>query len=57
MHALTEAMRAKGYTAREVAKRWGYKQPHSLSLVAKNPGQKDWDAVAGLPDKTEGMSK
>jgi hypothetical protein len=49
-HKLTEAIKAKGWKSKDVAARWGI-LPHSLSIVARNPKQKDWDAVAGLPLK------
>ncbi len=53
MKPFTAALRAKGWTAREVAERWGV-SPRALALRASRPSQKDWDALAGLPDRTQG---
>lgn len=50
MTAYTMALRKKGWQAKEVAARWGI-TPRQLSRVAKDPSQKDWDALAGLPDR------
>jgi len=43
-------LRGKGWTAKEVAKRWGV-SPRQISNIGKNPTRKDWDALAGLPDR------
>ena len=43
-------LRAKGWTAQELAKRWGV-SPRRISQLGKKPQQKDWDALAGLPDR------
>lgn len=46
----TLAVKAKGWQMQEVAERWGV-TPRRMSQIAKAPTQKDWDAVAGLPDR------
>ena len=43
-------LRAKGWTAQELAKRWGV-SPRRISQIGNKPQQKDWDALAGLPDR------
>ena len=40
----------KGYTAKEVAKRWGITQ-RQMSNISTKPKVKDFDAVEGLPTK------
>jgi len=50
MTDFVKKLRAKGWTARELAERWGV-SPRRISQIGKNPTQKDWDALAGLPDK------
>lgn len=42
-------LRAKGWTAKELAERWGI-SPRRISQIGGAPTQKDWDALAGLPD-------
>lgn len=37
---------------KDVAARWGV-TPRRLSQIAAEPKQKDWDALAGLPDLKE----
>ena len=46
----TLSVKAKGWQMQEVAERWGV-TPRRMSQIAKQPTQKDWDAVAGLPDR------
>jgi len=43
-------IRAKGWMAQELAKRWGV-SPRRISQIGNNPSQKDWDALTGLPTK------
>ena len=43
-------IKAKGWKAKEVAKRWGI-LPRQFSRISKAPKQKDWDAVEGLSSK------
>lgn len=45
-------LRKKGWTAKEVAARWGIK-PRQISRIAKMPRRLHLDALAGLPDKKE----
>lgn len=40
----------KGYTVDELAQRWDMSSRH-LYRKAKNPTQRDWDSVSGLPPK------
>jgi len=55
MTPFVKALRLKGWSAQHVAKRWGI-SPRRVSQIGKAPSQKDWDALAGLPDlsKKEG---
>lgn len=50
MNEFTRTVKAKGWQMQEVAERWGV-TPRRMSQIAKEPTQKDWDAVAGLPDR------
>ena len=52
MKPLTVAMKIKGWTAMKVAVRWGLSVRH-MSNICNSPKQKDWDAVAGLPERSE----
>jgi hypothetical protein len=52
MNEFTKLVKAKGWKMQDVAERWGV-TPRRMSQIAKEPGQKDWDAVAGLPDQTQ----
>lgn len=45
--------RAKGWTMKEIAERWGLTQ-RQLSNIGNAPSQIHWDALAGLPDKNAG---
>lgn len=45
-------LRAKGWTAKEVAERWGM-LPRQLSRIGSKPKQIHWDALAGLPDRSK----
>lgn len=56
MTAFVKEMHRKGWTAREVAKRWGI-TPMRISQIGRSPSQRDWDAVAGLPDRHKGFEK
>jgi len=49
MTNLQTAIKAKGWTMQAVATRWGIKA-RQMSNISVNPKQRDWDAVAGLPD-------
>lgn len=50
MKPLTVAIKLKGWTAKAVAERWGLSLRHMANLC-KEPTQKDWDAVAGIPER------
>jgi hypothetical protein len=47
MTEYVKQLRAKGWTAQELAKRW-WVSPRRISQIGANPTQKDWDALAGL---------
>ena len=49
MHDYMRQLKKKGWTGKKVAERWGI-TPRRLSQISKEPTQKDWDALAGLPD-------
>ncbi len=49
MTDFVKKLRSKGWTAQKLAKRWGV-SPRQISNVGKSPTQKDWDALAGLPN-------
>ena len=51
-HEYSKALRSKGWTAAEVAERWGLSH-QGVSKIASQPTQRDWDALAGLPDRKE----
>jgi len=51
MTEYVKALRAKGWTAKNLAERWGV-SPRRISQIGNAPTQKDWDALAGLPDKS-----
>lgn len=51
MKPFTSAFKIKGWTRDTLAKRWKI-TPRQLSNISANPKQKDWDALAGIPDKT-----
>ncbi|NCD13708.1 MAG: XRE family transcriptional regulator [Bacteroidia bacterium] len=50
MTEFVKKLRSKGWTAQELAKRWGV-SPRRISQIGNDPQQKDWDALAGLPGK------
>jgi hypothetical protein len=50
MTDFVKKLRAKGYTARELAARWSL-LPRQISRIGKAPKQIHLDALAGLPDK------
>lgn len=52
MHEFTRKVKAKGWTLRSLAERWGMSVTH-LGNIAANPGQREWDALAGIEDKKE----
>ena len=47
-----KALRQKGWSAQQVARRWGV-TPRRISQIGNNPSQKDWDALNGLPDRKQ----
>ena len=52
MTPFVKALRLKGWSAKQVAERWGM-LPRQLSRIAKEPKQIHLDALAGLPDLTK----
>ena len=48
----SKTLRSKGWTAAAVAARWGLSH-QGVSKIASQPTQRDWDALAGLPDRTK----
>ena len=50
MTEYVKALRAKGWSAQDLAERWGV-SPRRISQIGNAPTQKDWGALAGLPDK------
>lgn len=48
MHEFTKRYRLKGWSAPELAKRWGM-SIRNLGRIARRPTQRDLDAVNGLP--------
>ena len=52
MNKYTSEAKAKGWSMKALATRWGIKQ-RQMSNIAGNPKQRDWDALKGLPDLTE----
>jgi hypothetical protein len=50
MTRFVKVLRSKGWTAKEVAKRWGV-SPRWISIIGGNPSQRDWDALDGLPNR------
>lgn len=50
MSEFAKQARAKGWTIKDLAERWGI-TPRRLSQIAKAPSQRDWDALAGVPAK------
>lgn len=49
MRNFKEEAKRKGWTLKELAERWGV-TPRQMTNVAKNPKQKDWDALESLAD-------
>lgn len=52
MNEYTAAAKAKGWAMKDIAERWGV-TPRRMSQIAADPKQKDWDALAGLPNLKE----
>jgi len=50
MTDFVKQLRAKGWKAQELAARWDI-SPRRVSQIGNAPTQKDWDALAGLPDR------
>lgn len=50
MTEFVKLLREKGWTAQELAERWGV-SPRRISQIGNAPTQKDWDALSGLPNK------
>lgn len=52
MTDFVKVLRQKGWSAQQVAKRWGV-SPRRISQIGNNPSKKDLDALAGLPDRSK----
>ena len=52
MNKFTEQAKAKGWSMKAIGERWGVSQ-RQMSNIAKDPKQKDWDALEGLPNLKE----
>ena len=52
MTDFVKTLRSKGWSAKELAERWGI-TPRQVSNIGKNPSQMNLDALDGLPCKTE----
>jgi len=50
MTEFKKSLEAKGWTLKELCDRWGIKD-RQMYNVAKTPRRRDWDAVAGLPNR------
>ena len=50
MTDFVKKLRAKGWTAKELAERWGI-LPRQISNIGNNPKKIHFDALAGLPDR------
>ena len=50
MNDYVKELRRRGWTARELAERWGV-SPRRISQISANPSLKDWDALKGLPEE------
>jgi len=46
-----KAVRRKGWTAQELAERWGI-TARQVSNIGRNPSKMNIDALAGLPDRS-----
>ena len=49
MNKFTETARAKGWTLKALAERWGVKR-RAMSYISAKPRVRDWDGLEGLPD-------
>jgi hypothetical protein len=56
VHEFTRKVKAKGWTLRALAVRWGMSSKH-LSTIAANPRPHHWDALAGIEDLTKENNK
>ena len=54
MNEYTKVIKAKGWTAKDVAARW-HVSSSTMTRICKSPKPKDLDALSGLPDNA-GMS-
>ena len=55
MTEFVRKLREKGWSAKEVARRWGI-SPRRLSQIAADPSLRDLDALDGLPNRVDGLS-
>ena len=52
MKPFTQAVKEKGWLMKMLADRWGI-TTRQMSNIARDPKPIHWDAVAGIPDRTE----
>lgn len=50
MTEFKKSLEAKGWTLKEAGVRWGVGL-RQMYNIADRPGRRDWDAVAGLPNR------
>ena len=51
MSDFAKAAKAKGWSMKALAERWGIK-PRQMSNISNDPKPWHWDALNGLPNKT-----
>ena len=52
MTDFVKTLRSKGWSAQELAERWGV-TPRQISNIGKNPNKMNLDALEGLPCKAK----
>lgn len=52
MNLFTTAVKRKGWLMKTLGKRWGL-SARQMSNIAKDPKIIHWDALAGIPDRSE----
>ncbi len=52
MHEFTRHVKEKGWTNKKISRRWGITERQMTSIAAK-PKKRDWDALAGIPDRSQ----
>jgi hypothetical protein len=51
VYEYTRKANAKGWTLRAIAERWNV-SVSTVQKIAAQPGSRDWDSLAGLPDQS-----